>query len=224
MEYVTLEAKTREELGKNKVKKLRSEGLIPAIVYGDGNTSIPVSVEAKALAKVYKNELKFNTPIKIVISGGDKPIEENVISYNFEVDALSQKVTHIDFLKLTEGVPIKTTTPIALEGIAPGTKAGGVLIQKLKEITLKCLPKNIPSKILVDISQLQIGDDIKVSDINEAYPDFEFLISHANAIVRIEAPRVKGVDEEIAEAAAAESEEASAAEGDSQGSNESAAE
>jgi large subunit ribosomal protein L25 len=219
MKTTKLEVELRTEKGKNNVKKMRLEGRIPAVVYGEGTDNIAVTVERNKIRKIYRGKLGKNTPIELTIKGQEKETQNTVISYKVDVNAISQLIEHVDFLTLQEEKAIRTVVPIELKGTAPGVKAGGIFILKIKEIKMECLPKNIPASIPIDISSLEIGQDIKIRDIAEANPDLTILVNEANAIVRIEPPRVKieGEGEEGEEATGeegAEGEETSAEAGD----------
>lgn len=188
----TLEAQVRNETKKNKVKKLRSEGLIPAVVYGLNKDSISLTLNRSEVLKAYKNDFGTNTIIELNITDGNNTSKETVLTYGLEVDAITNSIKHIDFIRLDDNVKVKTTIPIELTGSAPGLKRGGVLVKKTDVLKVKCLPKNILKTIQVDLSEQQVGDFIRVKDIQ--VDNIEILTSPDDTIVRIAAPRNQAQD------------------------------
>jgi large subunit ribosomal protein L25 len=167
MKEVLLEARTREELGKNKVKKLRFTGEVPAIIYGKGQTTEHISVNQIQLKKIYHSARGINTIIKIILNKNEQKIEQDVLSHNIELDTLTHNIMHVDFIKISEKQKIKIQVPVQFIGIAPGAKKGGALIHSLTSLEIECLPNNIIDFIEVDLSKLEIGDAIRVSDLPE---------------------------------------------------------
>ncbi|MFC1752876.1 50S ribosomal protein L25 [Thermoproteota archaeon] len=203
METSKLIVSTRKERGKSEMKQLRKQDIIPGVVYGFGHESIPIAVPLADLRKVYKGKSGMNVIVDLIIQGGEKEIEENVITHDVMRDPVSQKVLHVDFLKIDILKPIKTEVPVHLEGTAPGIKMGGVLLHNIKEIHVECLPKNIPNFISVDISGLEIGDGVHVQDLS-VDSKITILNLPEDIIVRVDAPRLKSVEDEIAEQDAAD--------------------
>jgi large subunit ribosomal protein L25 len=194
MEIVKFEVEKRQVFGKNKVKKLKNTGLIPAVIYGEAITPISIVVEPKKLRKIYK-EFGKNVILNLIIKDNDKIQEENVLSHTFDIHPISREYTHIDFLKINMKKNIHTTVPVKCHGLAAGVKIGGVLIHNMGEIEVSCLPNNIPEQIELNIEVLTIGDSIKVKDLKLA-EDIEILSSPEDVIVAIEAPKVEKEPEE----------------------------
>ena len=188
METKRFEATLRTEKGKNAVKKLRAQRQIPATVYGHKTDPVSITVDRKGLLKLYKSDAGQNILLTLEIKDGDKKTEENVISYEVVRDAISQEIEHVDFLKVIPKVPIKVIVPVRLEGVAPGTKMGGVLVQKLHELKISVLPSQIPSQITIDITSMMIGDFIQIKDV-DTQGQYEILQSADDTIVRLAAPR-----------------------------------
>ncbi len=207
MEKGTLSAKLRNELKKNKVKKLRNEGFIPCVIYGDNKDNKLVYINDIEYEKALRTDYLKNTIIKITVDENGKETEELVVTYDLQKDVIKRKITHVDFIRVNKNTPIKLTVPIKFEGVAPGTKRGGVQIKKMETIELSVLPEDIPTHIPVDLSSLQIGEFITVNDIEEN--KFTILSPKSNSIVRISAPRkaVETSDESAAETSTEESSE-----------------
>ena len=95
---------------------------------------------------------------------------------------------HVDLLRIVEGTPVSVTVPVRLEGVAPGTKMGGVLIQKLKEVKINCLPSKIPTAIILNVGELMIGDFVTIKKLKEI-SGFDILQTELETVVRLAAPR-----------------------------------
>jgi len=165
MEKIELEAKQRTELGK-KLKSVRRQDLIPAVVYGRKIKAISIAIDKKTFIKnILKSEAGMNAIISLKIAEpGGKSIP--VLTHVVQRDALTDEILHVDFRHILMDEAIKTKVPIELMGIPIGVKDdGGVLIHGLREVEVKCLPTDIPDKFEIDVSALKIGDSLKVSDL-----------------------------------------------------------
>ncbi|RAP38935.1 50S ribosomal protein L25 [Candidatus Marinamargulisbacteria bacterium SCGC AAA071-K20] len=212
----TLEALVRQEKKKNKVKKLRAEGMIPAILYGLKKEAISLSLKRSEVLKVYKTEFGTNVIIDLNITDGTKNNKEQVLTYNLEVDAITNSIKHIDFIRVDENTKVKAHIPIKLIGSAPGLKMGGVLIQKTDSLYVHCVPSKILTEIEVNMSEQEVGDFIRVRDLDLG--EIIILTNPDETIVRIASPRTQVEEEEEgAEAAEAGAEAPKAEEGDTKG-------
>ena len=162
MKKIEIKAETRKEIGTNKVKKLRKTMKVPIIIYGDG--SIPLTIDYSDALKIY-NLRHNNFLIKLSIDGGK---EKNALLKNIQLDPVRNEVTHLDFMELIEGRTISTKIPLHLEGTPEGIKMGGIVEHFLWDVNIECLPKDIPEQLKLDISNLNIGDSIHVSDLKLA--------------------------------------------------------
>jgi len=164
MRQVVLTSFRREKTGKEIAKKLRKKGLIPAIIYGPHINPIPISVkfsELESILNKHKGEtLLFNLEI---ISGESFKIQ--AILKEYQTDPITDKIIHIDFLAIHEKNLITIDVPLEFIGKPIGITKGGVLEILLHELSIECLPSNIPDKIQVDITNLDIGDVLHVKDI-----------------------------------------------------------
>ncbi|KAF0133748.1 MAG: large subunit ribosomal protein L25 [Candidatus Saganbacteria bacterium] len=183
MEKVDIEATERKNLGR-KSKTSRLLGAIPAIVYGRDMQSIPIEVNDKNFNKLIGGASGRNLLINLNIGSASLP----VMAHEFQVDPMTGKIIHIDFLKISMDEAIKTKVAFMVCGESEGVKLdGGILVHPLREIEVKCLPSNIPDKIEYDISNLKIGDTIHVSDL-KPINGVEFLTSAQEIIITISAP------------------------------------
>ncbi|MCU4137686.1 MAG: Ribosomal protein L25 [Thermodesulfobacteria bacterium] len=164
MKQVTLSAIKREKTGKEISKKLRKQGLIPAIVYGPRFQPLPIAVKFNELESIlikHKGEtLLFN----LELTDGE-PSKIQAILKDYQTHPITDKIIHIDFLAIHEEETITLDIPLEFLGKPVGISKGGVLEILLHELTIECLPSNIPDKIYVDINNLDVGDVLHVKDI-----------------------------------------------------------
>jgi large subunit ribosomal protein L25 len=195
MAEISISAKARAERGKNAARRIRREGLIPAVVYGGKGDTLTVAVDPKSLQKVLRSEAGRNTILKLDIGGKGAT---NAILKNWQVDPIREHFLHADFYRIAMDVAIRVTVPIATKGEARGVKVdAGVLELVIREIEVECLPGDIPERMEVDVTDLGINDALRVSDI----PAIEKVkvLSPADQVV----VHVVSIKEEVAPAAAA---------------------
>ncbi|MBI4972035.1 MAG: 50S ribosomal protein L25 [Candidatus Omnitrophica bacterium] len=160
---IKLKAIKREQTGKQYAKKLRLAKTIPAIVYGQGMSPIPLEVNGKELETVLRSG--ENVIVNLQIEGDPNVKEKTVLVSEVQVNPVNDHISHVDFhtISLTEKLRVKV--PIHEKGEAAGLKEGGVIDHVHREIEVECLPTDIPSRIDVNIDTLKIGDAIYVKDI-----------------------------------------------------------
>jgi large subunit ribosomal protein L25 len=161
MEKITLESDVRPQLSKGAIRKLRDSGKIPAIFYGD-KENICLTVDAGKFGALLSKE-GHNAIINLNLS--DKT-SKTVLIKALQKDVISRKIIHIDFYQVSMIKKIEVSVAVVIFGEAPGVKDGGVLAHIVREIKVKCLPADIPEKITVDVSNLQIGSSLYVKDIS----------------------------------------------------------
>jgi len=159
MDNKTISAEIRTELRKSASKRMRKEGRIPAVIYGH-NDPMNISVDEREFHKKFE-KISENTIITLTI--GKKSY--SVLVKDFQDDILSSKIQHIDFFEIEKGKTLKTNVPVHVEGSAKGVREGGVLDQRLHELEVECLPKDIPESITIDVTELESGDAVHVADI-----------------------------------------------------------
>ncbi len=159
---VEIEAQNRAELG-HKSNKLRKQGLIPAVVYGRQVKPIPIVVNSKDfIKKVLHSEAELNLIFNLKVNDKTMP----VITCDLQKDSLTDQIIHLDFKHIIMDEAIKTKVPVELIGTSIGVKdSGGVLVHGLRDIEIKCLPGDIPDKFEIDVSAIDIGHSLHVSDI-----------------------------------------------------------
>jgi len=158
MKTVLLSGSPRENVGKKDAKKLRKEGLIPCVVYG-GKEQFFFFVKEKDLTKIVHSSEVY--VIELDIAGSKKTATIKDLQFHPVKDI----PLHADFLEVVDGKPVVVSLPVSIVGTSPGVLRGGKLQKKLRRLTVKGLINNIPDKITVDISPLDIGNSIRVRDI-----------------------------------------------------------
>ena len=167
MDRITLNATAREDSGKSACRHIRQEGLIPAIVYKDGEAGISVKVDRKELWHALHTDAGSNVIISMRIAGGKKEDEKTVIVKETQVDPLNDKIIHVDFHEISLKDKLTVKVPIEVKGEAVGVLENeGILSQILWELDVECLPTDIPEHISVNVESLGLGDAIHVKDLS----------------------------------------------------------
>lgn len=205
MASAALSAQPREGTGKGSARKLRAAGRVPAVIYGHGEETRKLSVDAHELMTLFSKIRVENTVITMNIEGEAQPSQALV--REVQRHAYREDVVHVDFYQIHAGEAITVDVPIRVIGSAPGVKAGGVLQHALSEIEVRCMPDRIPDVLEVDISGLEIGDSVHVSDMVQP-EGVEFLVDPERTVCSVMAPTMPTAEEEeAAEAAEGEVEE-----------------
>jgi large subunit ribosomal protein L25 len=159
----TLEAIRRDSFGRNEAGRLRRQGRIPAVLYGEKKDPEPVAVDPKALMRILHSDSGVNTLIALKLDGGG---DARVLVKEYQVDPVTHKLLHADFYRIAMDKVLRVTVPIHLTGEARGVKADGGIVDFVhREIVLECLPADIPENITVDITDLGLHDGIRVRDL-----------------------------------------------------------
>jgi large subunit ribosomal protein L25 len=158
----TLEAKAREGAGKGAARRLRTSGLVPAVVYGKHlEAPLHIAVDPKAVRTAINTPHKFNTVITLKAAGGDK----TVLLKEYQQDPVTREILHVDFIDVRENEQVKVKVPLVLVGKAIGTADGGLLTQIRREIEVFALPGSIPEKIEADVTHLKIATALHVNEM-----------------------------------------------------------
>jgi large subunit ribosomal protein L25 len=158
-----LKAQPRQESGKSAVRKMRAGGRIPAVVYGHGDETRSISVDAHEIHLLFKRVHYENTIVEIDIEGEKAPVKTLV--REVQSHAYRPQILHVDFQQVHAGEMIHVDVPIRLNGTPAGVRAGGVLMQPLTDLPLRVLPDRIPESIEIDVSELGINESIHMRDI-----------------------------------------------------------
>jgi len=200
---LVIKSEKRDSFGKNASRRIRKNGLIPAILYGEGALSRPLVLDKKDIVKILKSESGENTIFRIVFDSEEK----DVMIKDLQIDPTSDELLHADLIQIAMDKEIRVAVPIELVGEAIGVKTeGGFVDFMTREVEVECLPANIPERLTIDISALHLHQSLKVADM--APPAGVKMINEPNTvIVLIQVPHeekveVKPEEEVVAEAAA----------------------
>jgi large subunit ribosomal protein L25 len=195
MQRPGLTAEIREGIGKEKAKKLRAKGLIPAIFYGPKSQTIPLVIDSKELSKALQTEAGENVLIDLNIRKGDQSNHKVVMVKDLQIDPLQRMTLHTDFYEVAMDEMVTVEVPVHLLGKPEGTKMGGILEQVRRVIQVQCFPGDIPKSIDIDVSLLKIGDSIHVQDIKVEKAK---ILSDSNFTIATVVPPVVEVVEAVA--------------------------
>ena len=206
MATVNLDAEPRSEAGKGFARKLRSQGQIPAVIYGHGRDPQPLSLNARDLDKLLEHIVAESTVIEVKVgSDTSKTLIREIQRHPYK-----RQILHVDFQALVAGEKVVVNIPIVLMGVPEGVRlGGGVLDQTLRELEIKVDPSDIPNHLEVDVTNLIIGDSLHVSDI-PLPAGIEVMDDMEASVCVVAAPRA--VIEEAAAPEAAEGEAGAVAE------------
>ncbi len=201
MEKILVAADKRNESGKGSARTLRRAGIIPAIVYSEGN-STPIQLNTKIMTKLLMSGSAEHALITVALDGSEHP----VIIKDFQLDPVSDELLHIDFKQVSLKDKLTVTVALSIVKQPIGVKMGGVLQKVLREIEVECLPTNIPDTIEIDAEHIEIGGNLHVSDLTVG-EGIKILTDPKGVILSVKAPAVEvEPTEEEAAAEAAEPE------------------
>jgi large subunit ribosomal protein L25 len=183
---VTLSAERRQDTGKGAARKLRAGGRIPAVIYGHGREPESLSLSQSELDKVLHQIAGGSTIIDLTVEGA---LVQALIR-EVQRHPTRKIVHHVDFLEVHAGERLTLDVPITLVGSPDGVRnGGGVLEQFLREITIEVLPRNIPERVEVDVTDLRIANSLHVSDLQ--IENAKILTDPKTTICTVVAPRVE---------------------------------
>jgi large subunit ribosomal protein L25 len=171
----------RTDLGTKFAKNVRREGLVPCVIYGGDEVK-----HFTAPTSAFK-DLVYTPDFHVVEIDIDGKVTRCILK-DIQFHPVTDEIQHVDFLQLVEGKTLKANIPIRFKGIAPGTKAGGKLIQKLRVVKVKTTPEKLVDQVFVDVSGVELGQSVKVKDIKLG-EDMELLTSPGIPIASVEIPR-----------------------------------
>jgi large subunit ribosomal protein L25 len=172
----TLAARLRDGAGKGSARRLRAQGLVPAVVYGPHlDTPVHIAVDPIEVKKAIATPHKFNTLLSLKLDG--QP-ERMVLLKDYQQDPVSREMLHADFIDVHENEQIKVNVPVVLTGKPVGVTEGGILSQSRREIEVFAMPAAIPEKIEADVSHLKIAQSLHINEVK--LPEGVRVKSHVN--------------------------------------------
>lgn len=154
----------RETTGKGANRRLRQRGLVPGIVYGGGRAATPIAFDVAKFERLIATSHSGHNTI-LDLTGHAAVAGRTVIAKELQREAVRGRITHVDFYEVDLTTKIEVEVPIHLTGTPVGVVNGGVLDQQLRELEIMCLPNAIPDSIEVDVSALDLGSNLHVSDL-----------------------------------------------------------
>jgi len=193
MAQSVINVKRRVRMGKSGSKAIRNEGNIPAVIYGKGSESISIVVNPTELKEALSTDAGENTLLEMHIKDGDKEIKKLSLLREVQMDYITNKSIHLDFMELDMNKSFSLKVPVKIVGRPIGVhEEKGLLEEILREIEIECLPSDIPNVFEVEVSELHINDSIHVRDI-EVSDKINVLDDPSSTVVTILTPRVEKV-------------------------------
>lgn len=201
MADVTLTAEPRTELGSGPAGRIRRSGKVPAVVYGLDVDTLSVTVGARELERILHGASGANTLITLQLEGGDAL----TLARQIQRHPTRGELTHVDFIRVRRDVAVSAEVPLQIEGEAPGARQGGMVEQLLFNVTVEAMPGSIPESLVVDISAMDLGDQLRVADL-PVPAGVELQHEADELVVQVAIPRGMDEGEEAEEGAEGEGE------------------
>jgi large subunit ribosomal protein L25 len=192
-----IDAIERTDKGKNEARRLRATGRIPAVVYGDKEGGRPIAVDPKVLARILRTEQGANTLIALNLPGG---ANARVLVKEYQLDPITHQLLHADFYRVAMDKVIRVQVNVVAQGEPKGVKQqGGVLDIVHRQVEIECLPADIPNHIDIDVSEMMVGQSIRVKDV-ATNPKWKALSDPEMMLLHVIIPKVEEAPAPSAEA------------------------
>ncbi len=207
MAALKLTAQTREATGKGNSRSLRRQGLIPAVLYGRGSDVVSLTLNENEVSDLLATGQATTGVLNLEVVEGKKSTEKNVLIKEIQRHPYRDSIYHLDLLEVAMDETLSVKVPIETVGESIGITMGGILEFKRRELEVVCLPTNIPDSIIIDITDLDIGDTVHVESIQPpagvSIPyDTNFTILTLVGAAPEEVEEEEEIDEELVEAVA----------------------
>jgi large subunit ribosomal protein L25 len=187
-----LQAEKRDDTGKGVARKLRAAGRVPGVLYGHGLDPVPLSVDSREMFHVLHGGAGGNALVDLVVEGED----HLAMAREIQRDHIHNTLIHIDFLAVSRTEKITVNVPVIEIGEAAGVKEGGVVEHHLREVSVECFPQDVPEQIEVDITDIELGGMVHVSDL--AAPKGATILTHPeDAVLSIITPAALRVEADL---------------------------
>jgi large subunit ribosomal protein L25 len=192
---ITLTVEKREDKGTNPSGRLRAKGRVPAVLYGGELAPVPISVDDLAVREILKQEAGENTIFLLKLKGSKD--ERQAMIKELQVDPISGRFIHIDFIRVTAGHKLNVSIRIDLIGDSVGVRSGGRVDFQSRELAVEVLPRHMFDHIDIDIADMEIGDVVTVADLEDKLPESgKFLEDENRVVVLVEVPKLVEEEEE----------------------------
>lgn len=182
MKTLTISGAIRKNKGSKDAHELRKTGNVPCVLYG-GKEQVLFSVHEQQFAKL------LYTPDAYLVTIDLEGKNVTAIVQDSQFDKITDKVAHVDFIEAVPGKALNVKIPVLTTGSAPGVKKGGKLATKIRQLHVKGIPSDIPEHITLDVSHIDLGESIKVKELEAKYPKIKFLDPHNAAVVAVKMVR-----------------------------------
>jgi len=177
---------------------MRHQGMVPAVVYGGGKPPVPIAVDEHSIRELLKSAAGENTIFLLKLKGTDE--ERLAMIKELQVNRISGHFIHIDFIRITRGHKLTVKMPVELIGDCIGVRHGGRVDFVTRDIEIEILPREMFDKFVLDVSDLEVGDHLKVADLASQLPENAKFLEDENRVVAVvEIPKIieEPVEEEI---------------------------
>ena len=184
MKSIQVSAEVRSSYGKNAARQLRMRGRIPAVLYGQQEAALSLTVDPKDLLTILHSAAGHNTILSLDVKDQGK---SSVILKEWQFDPIKETLLHADFLRIAMDTTLQVSVPVLPVGVAKGVKdQGGIFEFVLRQLEVECLPADIPEHITADISELEIGSNLRVADLRvdsklKVLSDLDLVVAHVVA-------------------------------------------
>jgi large subunit ribosomal protein L25 len=202
MDFAKVNAEVRRDTGKGNARRTRAAGKVPAVLYGRHEQPLSLSLDPLGLVRSMDKERRRNTVFSLAVADGGASSDVTAMIRDVQIDPLKRTIVHVDFLRVDLNDEVRVTVPLMLRGTPVGVVNGGNLHQSVHEVAVAAKPAAIPVKVEIDVSALNIGQAVHVSDL-KLPAGVRPLLDPKTGLASVVAPRAEKVDEAAAAAAAA---------------------
>ncbi len=190
MEQIIVEAEKRTETGKNVARRIRQAGRLPGTLYGEKREALSLTLSPKQLSAVLRSHAGQNTIFELKVSGGEHT-QVMIVATQFE--PVHEHLLHVDLKRIAMGKKLTISVRVLLMGEAPGVKMqGGLLEVVLREVEVECLPADIPEHLTIGIEALELGQYLRVADLQKVAGEKVHILSDANGVIcHVVTPKVE---------------------------------
>jgi large subunit ribosomal protein L25 len=203
MDFAKVNAEVRQETGKGNARRTRAAGRVPAVLYGRREQPLSLSLDPLALVRSLDKERKRNTVFSLAVSENGKSTDITAMIRDVQIDPLSRRIQHVDFLRVDLDEEVRVNVPLVLVGTPAGVVDGGNLHHNVHSVPIAAKPGAIPAKIELDVRKLKIGEALHVSDL-QLGAGMRALLDPKAGLASVVAPRAEKAEAETAAAAPAE--------------------
>jgi large subunit ribosomal protein L25 len=196
-ERVKLKVQARESRGSAASRRLRAQGLIPGVLYGNGGEAHPFCIEERELRRVLTGEHGLHAILDIVLEDGGQKAAQHAVLKEYQLDPTRPRLLHIDLQEVRLDQAIHTQVVVEVVGESEGQKEGGVLSQINREVHVEALPMEVPDRLELDVSRMVIGDTLRVSDLR--VPEGVKLLDDPDTVLLTVTPPTRVEEPEVPE-------------------------